>query len=99
MENKDLLTTDLNPAMITQGPEGDMDEKKEHPWQDKFIEDHGERLFYMAIVVMLSIGFIFSGIKELLGAGVTMLIQTGAIALNKMRSPKNGVQKNGEGKG
>ena len=63
-------------------------------WWNNFIIDHGVRLFYMSVATIFATIFIFSGIKELVGAGVTILIQVVTLAINKCRSapkPKEAV--------
>jgi len=61
-------------------------------WWEKFGNDHGERLVYIAFATIFGIGFIIAGvlakIPELKGAGITILIQVGGIFISRMRSPK-----------
>lgn len=63
-------------------------------WALRFWQDHGDRLIFMGIAAGFGVGFLFTGIKELAGAGTTLLIAVATLALNKARgTPKDTTNK------
>ena len=68
-------------------------------WKEKFIENHGDRLFFMSVTTLFGIGFVVAGLlvealnEALLGVGITLLIGVAQQAHNKSRSPKTSEEK------
>lgn len=53
----------------------------------QFIKEHGTRIFWLLMTVILAVSFFF--LEGMMESGKTLLIAVAALCLNKARSPKD----------
>lgn len=57
-------------------------------WFENFWNEHGKQISFGGVAVLFAVGFIFSGIKELSGPGVTILTGVAMLCFNEARGNK-----------
>ena len=59
-------------------------------WLNRFWDDHGDRLVFMAITTVFGVGFYM--LDDMQGEAKVLLIAVATLALNKARSKQNEVE-------
>ena len=59
-------------------------------WLNRFWDDHGDRLVFMAITTVFGVGFYM--LDDMQGEAKVLLIAVATLALNKARSKQNGTE-------